>query len=107
MFTLLNADVPSEKYKSKYRGFLCPDAAGVADENRQVRFPDLHSTRGKVSRELISVSSETSEEMDKFLHRGSEDAAGRHRVRVFLNGYIYRFKLGRSCNLQRGTAATE
>lgn len=52
------------------------DAAGVAGENRQVRFPDLHSTRGKVSRDLISVSSETSEQTDKFLHCGAEEAGG-------------------------------
>lgn len=52
------------------------DAAEVAGENRQVRFPDLHSTRGKVSRDLISVSSETSEQTDKFLHCGAEEAGG-------------------------------
>lgn len=38
--------------------------------------PDLHSTRGKVSRDLISVSSETSEQTDKFLHCGAEEAGG-------------------------------
>lgn len=55
----------------------------------------------------MSVGCETSEQMDKFLHRGAEDAAGGNHMRVFLNGCIYRFQLGRSCSLQHGTAATE
>lgn len=43
--------------------------------------PDLHSTRGKVSRDLISVSSETSEQTDKFLHCGAEEAGGENHMR--------------------------
>lgn len=40
--------------------------------NHRSCVPDLHSTRAKVSRDLISVSCETSEQTNKFLHCGAE-----------------------------------
>ena len=81
LFSLRLLDVPSEIRKkeelfvSSSSSSLEGAAAGVAGENRQVRVPDVHSTRGKVSRVLISSPassfSETSEQTDKFLHCGA------------------------------------